>query len=88
MSKLQEKTLALKREHPAPQKMKFINFFLCLWVIFALLDGDTEPETPLNPNPFWIRIHSTVFLYRYVILVAKGQSIQIGGFRTLLFLFL
>jgi hypothetical protein len=48
MSKLQEKNLALKREHPAPQKMKFINFILCLWVIFALLDPDpdTDPGTP------------------------------------------
>jgi hypothetical protein len=36
--------------------MKFINFFLFLWVIFALLDPD--PGTPLNPAPdpqhcFW-----------------------------------
>ncbi len=58
MSKLQEKTLALKREHPAPQKMKLINFFLCLWVIFALLDPDPDPGT------HWIRIHS----------IAKGPS--------------
>jgi hypothetical protein len=42
MSKLQEKPSALKREHPALQKMKFIYFFLCLWVIFALLDPDWE----------------------------------------------
>ncbi len=28
MSKLQEKPSALKREHPALQKMKFINFFM------------------------------------------------------------
>ena len=42
MSKLQEKPSALKREHPALQKMKFMNFFLCLWVIFALLDPDCE----------------------------------------------
>ncbi len=28
----------LKREHPELQKMKFINFFLFLWVIFSLLD--------------------------------------------------
>jgi hypothetical protein len=35
--------------------MKFIYFFLCLWVIFALLDPDpdsdgpdTDPGTPLN----------------------------------------
>ncbi len=29
-------------EHPALQKMKFINFFLFLWVIFAVLDPDCE----------------------------------------------
>jgi hypothetical protein len=51
MSKLQEKTSALKREHPALQKMKVINFFQCLWVIFALLDPDTDQGTPLNPDP-------------------------------------
>jgi hypothetical protein len=43
MSKLQERPSALKREHRALRKMKFINsFFLCLWVIFALLDQDCE----------------------------------------------
>jgi hypothetical protein len=52
MSKLQEKPSALKTEHTA-QKMKFINFFLSLWVIFALLhmDPDTDSGTPLNPDP-------------------------------------
>jgi hypothetical protein len=45
MSKLQEKLSALKREHPAIQKMKFINFFLCLWVIFALLGPDPDCES-------------------------------------------
>ncbi len=58
MSKLQEKTSALKREQPALQKMKFINFFLRLWVFFALLDPDTDPGTPLNPDPIRIRIQS------------------------------
>jgi hypothetical protein len=29
--------------------MKFLNFLLFLWVIFALLDPD--PGTPLNPDP-------------------------------------
>jgi hypothetical protein len=29
---------ALKREHPALQNMKFINFLIFFWVIFALLD--------------------------------------------------
>jgi hypothetical protein len=47
MSKLQEKP---KREHPALQKKKFINYFLCLWAIFALLDPCPDPGIPLNPD--------------------------------------
>jgi hypothetical protein len=46
MSTLQENPSALKREHPALQKMKFINFFLCLWVIFAI----------------WIHIHFRIWI--------------------------
>ncbi len=42
-SKLQEKPSVLTREHQALQKMKMINFFLCFWVIFALLNPDTDP---------------------------------------------
>jgi hypothetical protein len=37
-----EKPSALKREHPALQKMKFINCFQFIWAIFALLDPDTD----------------------------------------------
>jgi hypothetical protein len=33
-----------KRKHPELQKMESINFFLCLWVIFALLDPDPDPQ--------------------------------------------
>jgi hypothetical protein len=44
MSKLPEKPSALKKEPPALQKMKFITFFLCLWVIFARLDPDLDCE--------------------------------------------
>jgi hypothetical protein len=46
MSKLQEKPTAL-------QKLKFINLFLGLWVIFALLDlhPDTDLGTSLNSDP-------------------------------------
>ncbi len=44
-NKLQEKPSTLKREHPALQNMKFLNFFLFLWVIFALLDPDPDPES-------------------------------------------
>ncbi len=59
MSKLKEKPSALKREHPALQKLNFINFFLCLWDTIVLLDPDTDPGSPFNPDP--IRIHSTAF---------------------------
>jgi hypothetical protein len=41
-SKLQKKPLALKREHPALQNMKLLNFFLFLWVIFVLMDPDSD----------------------------------------------
>ncbi len=44
-SKLQEKPSAQKWKHPAPQKMKFLNFLLFSWAIFALLDSD--PSTTL-----------------------------------------
>jgi hypothetical protein len=40
MSKLQEKLSALEREHLALQNISCFNFFLFLWVIFALLDPD------------------------------------------------
>jgi hypothetical protein len=55
MSKLQEKLSALEREHPALQKVKFLNFFLFLWVIFAILDPDPDHWDPIesgsNPDP-------------------------------------
>ncbi len=35
---------ALKREHPALKKIKFINCFLFFWVIFALLDLDPDQD--------------------------------------------
>jgi hypothetical protein len=40
--KLEEKPSAYKREHQALQNMKFRNFFLFFWVIFALLDPDPD----------------------------------------------
>ncbi len=57
MSKLQKKPSALKRGHPTLQNMNFYKFFLLLWVIFALLDpdsesGSTDPiESGSNPDP-------------------------------------
>jgi hypothetical protein len=41
-SKLEEKPSALKKERPATQNIKFLNFFLFLWVIFAFLDPDPK----------------------------------------------
>ncbi len=49
--KLQEKPSALEREHPVIQNMKFLYFFLFLWVIFALLDPDPDPATQINADP-------------------------------------
>jgi hypothetical protein len=44
MSKLQEKPSALKREHPVLKNMKILDFFLFLWVIYALLDPELQFE--------------------------------------------
>jgi hypothetical protein len=52
MAKLQKKPSALKREHLALQNMKFLNFFLLLKVIFALLDPDPEHACSRNPTYF------------------------------------
>jgi hypothetical protein len=35
---------ALKREHPVLKNIKILDFFLFLWVIFALLDPDPQFE--------------------------------------------
>ncbi len=47
--KLQKKPSTLKREHPVLKNMKILDFFLFLWVIFALLDPD--PATQINADP-------------------------------------
>jgi hypothetical protein len=44
MPKLQEKPSALKREHPVFKNIKILDFFLFLWVIFALLDPDPDQQ--------------------------------------------
>ncbi len=44
MSKLQKKLSALKRV-PVLQNLKFLNFFLFLWVISALLDPDSGSDS-------------------------------------------
>ncbi len=42
------------------KKKKFLNFLAFLGVIFAFLDPDPGPGTPLNPDPIRIRIDNTV----------------------------
>ncbi len=58
-SKLQDKPLALKREHPV-LKINFFLLFSTFVGLFSLLDSDpdpdTDPGTPLNPDPIQIRI--------------------------------
>ncbi len=49
------------REHPAVQNLKFLNFFLLLRVIFALLDPD--PLTRFNLDPIRIRMRNPAGYY-------------------------
>jgi hypothetical protein len=55
----------VKREHPALQSMKFLDFFLLLWVLLALLDPDPDFESGygstdlINPDTIRIRNQNT-----------------------------
>jgi len=61
MPKLQEKPSALKREHPALQKMKILSFFLYFgsfspsWIRIRIrnlyADPDTDPTAQINADP-------------------------------------
>ncbi len=66
---LQKKPSALEREHsehPAVQKIEFLNFFLFLWVNFALLDPDPLIESGSNPDPkHWILALSGILISRF-----------------------
>jgi hypothetical protein len=62
MFKPQEKPTALKREHPALQKKKFMNFFPCLWGSFALLDPDWDCESGYGSRDL-IESRSTTRIY-------------------------
>ncbi len=42
----------------------FLNFFLLLWIIFALLDPDPDPQPRLNPDPIGIRIRNPAFYWK------------------------
>jgi hypothetical protein len=71
----QKKPSALKREHPALQNMKFLNFFLFLWVIFC--SPGTEFRIRIRIHwPDWIRIwiRNTAFDYCDTSLNGQGQE--------------
>jgi len=83
---VEEKPSALKKEHPALQKMKFINCFLFFWAILpswiqiriANPYQDTDPGTPLNPDPDPQHVCGFFFLleeYRYRL---SGQILCYG----------
>jgi hypothetical protein len=59
------KPLALKREHPALQNMKFINCFSMFVYNFCPLDPDpdTDPGTLLNPDSIRILIRIRLWIH-------------------------
>jgi hypothetical protein len=67
-SKLQKKPSTLKREHQALQNIKFLNFFLLLWVIFALVDPDPIGIRIRNPGMTIKYRYGTVFKEFYFLL--------------------
>ncbi len=75
--KLQEKPLALKRDHPANKK--FLNFFLFLWVIFCPPRSTDLIEFGSNPDPehcgacrnFCSPVHADIFQMHAEILSLK-----------------
>jgi hypothetical protein len=62
-----EEAFSPQREHPVLKKMKFIkNFYFCgaflpFRIRVRIANPDTNPWTPLNPDPIRIRIqiHNT-----------------------------
>jgi serine/threonine protein kinase len=47
--------------------MKFLHFFLLLWVIFALLNPDPEPTTQINADPCGSRSATLLETGRYLV---------------------
>ncbi len=60
-------------QNPALQNMKFLQFFLLLWVIFALLDPDLDSEYG-STDPFRIRIRKPGQYYR--LKTAKEKAVR------------
>ncbi len=74
------------REHPALQKINFINSFLFFWAIFALLDPDPDPGTPMIPglDPrqwFSPHIYKNLNSCTPIICIKNFQNSRIGTFN-------
>ena len=62
-------TLYLQKRTSSTSKHEILNFFLSLCVIFALLDPDPDPATPINADPdqhwFLVLICSCVLCWTF-----------------------
>jgi hypothetical protein len=61
--------------------MKFLNFFLLLWVIFALLDPNPDPDFNTDPDLLTL-IRSKIFFrgrYKEFLWTGPGLSIPVCG---------
>jgi hypothetical protein len=97
-SKLQKTPWALEREHPALQKMKFLNFFLLLWVVIALLDTDPDSEygsesgstDPIESGSNWDPDPDSQPWKIYILVrreIISSRYSQRGKFRKIFFFF-
>jgi len=60
--KLQAKPSALKKEHPALQKKKFLHIAPLLRIIFVLLDPDPAEKNYCGSMPILILIHKDPYI--------------------------
>jgi hypothetical protein len=51
------KSLLMPR-HPALPDLKFVNFFIFLWIIFALLDPNPAPADKTNAIPCGFKVRN------------------------------
>ncbi len=92
-SKLQEKPSDLKREHPAPQNMKFLTFFyfcgsfLPFWVRIRIHITNPDLMTWLNPDPIQLSYGSGAILTPPYYESGSNDLIESGSIPTVTTLF-
>ena len=81
---LQKKPSALKREHPAVQNMKFLIFFLFLWVIFAgsrdPIKSGSGPTSLVQRRPILYPLKFSLNLSRVPIKRVGSEQIQLAAY--------